>query len=252
MRVCPYHRACKKADLLLSALASSTNCTCFNYPSVTKAMAVIDKAPADAPANKFAVTTTPYNVISNCFDFENEDQDLWWKDTAPLLQDLMSKARYSLHSQYQHLCFFYKYAIPTLGPLPRLGRQQIEPAVPRGRSFELSVNFQQAKTTIRYDFEPTSYLAGTSRDPFNQPTVNQLLAKLAIGGANVNTRLHYHFQSALSLSKQDIIALRKAKYDLSAKQHMVAWDLKGDANLMKVYFFPLAKAKAIGVSSGVS
>ncbi|CAI7613771.1 unnamed protein product [Penicillium discolor] len=198
-------------------------------------MTVVDNSAARVTASKAAVPTTPYTVISDSFDFENEDQELWWKDTAPLLLDLMVKAQ---------------YALPALGPFPRPGFQQIETAVPSGRLFELSVNFQQAASTIRYDFEPTSYLAGTCRDPYNQIMVNQLLANLQMAGKNVNTRLHYHFQNALSLSKEDIANLQKIESDLYTTQHIVAWDLKGNDDPLKMYLFPLAKSQAVGVPAG--
>lgn len=196
-------------------------------------------------------TNTPQDVLSRSLDFRTEDQELWWHDIAPLTNRLLDLVGCSTHDQYEHLCYIYRFVLPALGLYPRPGLSQVTTAVPGGRSFELSVNYQNGKSTLRYDFEPSSSLAGTSRDPYNQLMTPELLSKMALGGATIDSFWYHHFTNKLGLSKRDEAFLKDQETGLATTQYMVAWDLKqASNNPLKMYLFPLLKARATGVPAG--
>ncbi|KAJ5917434.1 aromatic prenyltransferase (DMATS family) [Penicillium verhagenii] len=198
-----------------------------------------------------ASINTPEGVLSRSLDFRTEDQQLWWHDIAPLTNRLLDVVGCSTHDQYEHLCYIYRFVLPALGLYPRPGLSQITSAVPGGRSFELSVNYQDGKSTLRYDFEPSSSLAGTPRDPYNQLMTAELMSKLALGGATNDLYWYNHFTNKLGLTTQDKAALAGQETGLATTQYMVAWDLKSASNnSLKMYLFPLLKARATGLPAG--
>lgn len=214
---------------------------------------LIDKAILSTPTLIQAMESIamPEKVLSRSLDFRTEDQELWWHDIAPLTNRLLDLVGYSTHDQYEHLCYIYRFVLPALGLYPRPGLSQITTAVPGGRSFELSVNYQNGKSTLRYDFEPSSSLAGTSRDPYNQLMTAELMSKLELGGANIDLFWYHHFINTLGLTSRDKATLKDQKTGHATTQYMVAWDLKqASNNMLKMYLFPMLKACATGVPAG--
>jgi DMATS type aromatic prenyltransferase len=193
---------------------------------------------------------TTFDTLSLSLDFPNEDQALWWKDTAPLLERLLSATGYDVHLQYLHLIFHYRYVLAALGPYPKAKSDSI---VPGGCPYELSVNFQQGKTVVRFDFAPTTAIGqtGRSHDQYCPwPTVNKLLAELSNDGREIDTRLYNHFINALAVTKKDLSALQKCPTMHLSTQSILSWDLKSCFNDLKMYFFPLVKADAVRAPSG--
>lgn len=190
-------------------------------------------------------TASPLNTLSRALGFGNGDQERWWNDTAPLLHGLLVATGYDVHSQYQHLLFHHRHVLPALGPYPEA---QPDSIVPGGCPYELSVNFQQGKAVVRFDFAP----AGDSKQNQFSPgvAINRLLADLSDSGHEIDTRLYYHFTNALALTKRDIAFLQKNPTPHSSTQNILSWDLKGATNDLKMYFFPLVKADAVQVPSG--
>ncbi|KAL5364387.1 aromatic prenyltransferase [Aspergillus floccosus] len=193
---------------------------------------------------------TPYEILSRSLHFGNHDQERWWKETGPILADALEVAEYPVHLQYQHLLFYYRHALPALGPYTPPTIEQVKSIIPNGAKFELSVNFQNDTSTVRFDLDPTSHLAGTERDPFNEVMTSQMLSRLAEDGGKSNNLLYHHFYNELSLSARDMSVLQGQDAGLPISQTLAAWDLRGGAYVLKMYWFALLKSAATGISAG--
>jgi hypothetical protein len=55
-----------------------------------------------------APVRTPWDSLGSILGFENEDQEFWWKATAPVLGKFLIKADYDVHQHYT--CFLSSIA----------------------------------------------------------------------------------------------------------------------------------------------
>ncbi|KAJ6025193.1 hypothetical protein N7444_012872 [Penicillium canescens] len=181
----------------------------------------------------------PCHIISAALGFPCEDQKLWWEDTAPLLAGFSAMAKYDIHAQYRHLLFHYTLVLPSLGPFSNKG---VRTAMPGNQMFELSMNVQNDKLTVRFDFEPRVSILGTSQSQSNTSAMDNLLFSLARPGINTNQHLYHCLRNEFALTETDMTTLETLKTDhLATTQYVVAWDLKGLDSSMK-----LAKADPEG------
>ncbi|KAJ5928370.1 hypothetical protein N7466_007326 [Penicillium verhagenii] len=198
-----------------------------------------------------------YKALSAYLTFPNKDQKQWWEDTAPLYAGFLNVAQYDLEAQFIHLLFHLRYVLPSLGPFPQHGEKRTNTVMPSGRLFEISLNFQKGRSTVRFDFEPVTCTANLvqEKDRFNLSAMEDLLSDLKSNRLSPNTILYDRFQGEFSLSPEDLSLVRTKNASTNASQipttqYVVAWDLNGSDRRMKIYWFPAAKALAAGQSRG--
>jgi DMATS type aromatic prenyltransferase len=194
-----------------------------------------------------------YKALSAYLIFPNEDQKQWWEDTAPLYAGFLRIAQYELEAQFIHLLFHFRYVLPSLGPFPQKGEKRINTAMPGGRPFEISLNFQKSGSTVRFDFEPVTCATGSvqEEDQFNLSAVADVVSDLERNGLGPNTVLYDRFERELSLTPDDLSLFKtKNAKQTATTQYVVAWDLHESNRRMKMYWFPAVKALASGQPKG--
>ncbi|KAA8648822.1 hypothetical protein EYZ11_010363 [Aspergillus tanneri] len=184
---------------------------------------------------KSAEVPTPYEILSRSLHFENRDQEQWWRETGPILADLLIVA---------------EHALPALGPYFPPTTEQLKSIIPNGAKVEVSVNFQNDTSIVRFDLDPTSHLAGTERDPFNKAMTSQMLSRLEEASEKFDNSLYYHFHNELSLSTKDISILHGQDTGLPISQTLAAWDLNESNCVLKMYWFTLLKSVSTGIRTG--
>ncbi|RFU74759.1 dimethylallyl tryptophan synthase [Trichoderma arundinaceum] len=192
-----------------------------------------------------------YTILSDVFDFPNEDQRLWWHSTAPMFAEMLETANYDVHAQYRHLHTFKKYVIPFLGVYPTNDRERWRSILTRyGIPFELSLNCSDS--VVRYTFEPINATTGTIADPFNTHAIWENLQELMNTQESIDLEYFQHFKQHLTLNAQESTFLYEtltAKTDIMT-QNKLALDLKGNKFLVKTYIYPALKALVTGKTTG--
>lgn len=196
---------------------------------------------------------TPYLTLSQIFDFPSQDQEKWWNNSAPMLSKALVNSGYDVHLQYQYLCFYYKYVVPVLGPFPREKTGIFWKTIMTmpGLPFEISLNYQKSKSLVRFGFEPSSYLTGTRRDPFNKIMTREVLNSFVKLGMGVEMEWFNHFVNELVLSEKEANLIQSGDSLKSPfkTQEILALDLKKSGEmLVKAYFYPGLKSLVKGVS----
>ncbi|KAJ5575487.1 aromatic prenyltransferase [Penicillium sp. DV-2018c] len=200
---------------------------------------------------KAGTSTTPYHILSKSTPFANLDQHRYWHAVAPMLGEMLARGNYSLHQQYGYLSLFAQVIIPRLGPFP--SQQNIYKCLLGGTgSVELSQNVQRGGFTTRVAFEPTSYIASTSVDPFNRHAVHATLAELrTLGAAKVDMELHHQLHSQLTLTDREEQSMTPAQVadTIWRTQTLLALDLSPSGEItVKEYFYPGLKSQMTGRS----
>lgn len=191
-------------------------------------------------------------IVSKYLPLDTEDAEGWWKDCGYLFGRFFQVGQYDLHEQYHHLLFLQKVLIPALGPYPQKWRSTVTRS---GLPIEYSINFQaNAKPTLRIGFEPSSFLSGTHRDPFNQIAINDLITnvtKLLLPG--FDDMLFHHFTNEFFLSREEQRALLdsgKITKNAVRSQAAFGFDLRGSNVSVKGYVFCRMKHYATGQAVG--
>ncbi|KAI0381639.1 4-dimethylallyl tryptophan synthase [Hypomontagnella monticulosa] len=188
-----------------------------------------------------------YRVLSDAFDFPNEDQRLWWHSTAPMFAEMLQTANYDVHAQYRHLSIYKKHVVPFLGIYPTNDRDRWLSILTRyGTPFELSLNCSDS--VVRYTFEPINASTGTDVDPFNSRAIWESLQKLISVQPEIDLEYFDHFKRDLTLNDQESTRLHGqslAGCDIKT-QNKLALDLKGSQFDVKTYIYPALKAIATG------
>lgn len=180
----------------------------------------------------------------------NPDHLWWWQRTAPLLAALLRSAgSYTVTQQENHMRTYRDVVIPTYGrPTPQAG---VTPLLTIDNSpFEPSWNFQNDGTVIRYSFEPLQP-NDDPENPFPGDKVHKLIPLLRAAATGADTRWFEQVWAQWFLSDKDEVAKAKAKlppHKSRVPQIFVAFDMKGDQRLLKVYLFPVLKHLATGIS----
>ncbi|RYP76714.1 hypothetical protein DL770_007188 [Monosporascus sp. CRB-9-2] len=188
-----------------------------------------------------------YRILSNVFDFPDEDQRLWWHSTAPMFAEMLQTANYDLHAQYRHLHVYKEHVIPFLGVYPTNGRERWRSILTRyGTPFELSLNCSDS--VVRYTFEPINATTGTDIDPFNTHAIWESLQELMAIQPAIDLEYFRHFKRDLTLDAQESFFLHAnslAGGEIMT-QNKLALDLKGNRFVLKAYIYPTLKAIATG------
>lgn len=189
------------------------------------------------------------SLNSTCPD---QDQEFWWKSTAPSLSRLLENAQYSKEQQLNHLRWYHEYILPALGPAP--ARAKFKPCpVFDGSAVEHSINWKETeqKPTVRFTIEANSYDAGTFEDPFNQLAAERLVRRLAAKSSDFDTRQFDIFVDALFIPKDRAKQLdSKVTAEMPRSQIWLAFDLLREKVLTKVYFMPVLKWHDTGIPTG--
>ncbi|KAJ5727666.1 hypothetical protein N7493_005486 [Penicillium malachiteum] len=194
-----------------------------------------------------------YKALSAYLTFPNEDQKQWWEDTAPLYAGFLEISRYSLKAQFIHLLFHFRYVLPSLGPFAQNGEKRPNTAMPGGRLFEISLNFQKGRSTVRFDYEPVTCATDSMQEkgPFNLTAMEDILSDLECNGLCPNKILYDRFEREFALAPNDLVLLKTKDLSQTATtQYVIAWDLHELNRKMKMYWFPAIKALAAGQSKG--
>ncbi|WEW61698.1 hypothetical protein PRK78_007190 [Emydomyces testavorans] len=195
---------------------------------------------------------SPYEVISRVSDFESKDQETWWKDVAPLLNNVMASAHYDVHHQYQYLLFLRDVLIPALGPYPHSANAWKSTTTRSGIPVEISVNYRKDHNpTVRISIEPTTYLSGTERDPFNQLPAKELFNSLSrLGLRGYDAELFGRLVSDLTVTPSEVDLIRSKGIDVGAfkSQATPGFDLQNGDISVKGYVFPNVKQTVTGTS----
>ncbi|KAI1478849.1 4-dimethylallyl tryptophan synthase [Daldinia eschscholtzii] len=188
-----------------------------------------------------------YRILSDAFDFPNNDQRLWWHSTAPMFAEMLQVANYDVHAQYRHLSIYKKHVIPFLGIYPTNDRDRWLSILTRyGTPFELSLNCSDS--IVRYTFEPINSTTGTDADPFNSFAILECLHQLMAVHPGIDLEYFDHFKRELTLNVQESTFLHRsslAGVDIWT-QNKLALDLKGDRFSVKTYIYPTLKGIATG------
>ncbi|KAL5361263.1 aromatic prenyltransferase [Aspergillus floccosus] len=192
----------------------------------------------------------PWKILGQTTGFPNEDQELWWSNTAPLFNELLAECDYDAQLQYQYVLFFRHHVIPVLGPFFSSGATPnfASRLSKHGHPLDFSVNFQKSGATVRMSFAAIGSFAGLQRDPLNQFRAREVLDRLAILYPNVDLQLFRHFEAEFSINAADAqkVASKLPKLDWGTK--MMAIDmLKNGSMTFKVYYMCRAKAAASGL-----
>ncbi|KAB8263120.1 aromatic prenyltransferase [Aspergillus pseudonomiae] len=203
---------------------------------------------------KNAGLSTPFEVLSRIFDFPDKVQLSWWYTIGPTFAKMMVDSDYSVHHQYEYLCFIYRYLLPVLKSLHApTGKTALENTLVSSTPYEHSMNYQASKSTTRLYLEPTSHLDGTIRDPCNRLAVQAFLNRIqtALPNSGIDTTLFYFFADKLVLPRVDEARIRKT--DIVDKlpnqmQCSTAFELKDGRIGMKTFMYPMMKALTTGKS----
>lgn len=179
--------------------------------------------------------------------FANEDQEFWWRATAPSLGQLLASCQYSDEEQRSHLRWYRRFIIPALGPRPIPGKKPLFQPCPvfDGSACELSINFKERSRarTVRFTIEATGYEAGTAKDPFNQDASTHLLWTMVDNVPGMDLRHFDIFADEFFLpSEAAATAVSRLPAGTPLSQIWLAFDLlRGGKILAKVYFMPILK-----------
>ncbi|KAI1658829.1 4-dimethylallyl tryptophan synthase [Daldinia decipiens] len=190
-----------------------------------------------------------YNVLSDVFDFPNDEQRLWWHSTAPMFSNMLQTAGYDTHLQYRHLGHFKKHIIPYLGVYPDNENDRWLSILTRyGTPLELSLNCSDS--LVRYTYEPIDEKTGTPEDPFNTHAIWNALRSLKKVQPDLDTEWFTYFKKELTLNSEESAHLmnRGLVQGQIRTQNKLALDLKGNNSMVKTYIYPALKALATGKS----
>lgn len=196
---------------------------------------------------------THSDSIARDLGFANQDEEFWWRATAPSLSCLLASCQYTEDDQLSHLRWYHRFIISALGPRPIPGKKPLFQPCPvfDGSACELSINFKERSQarTVRFTIEATGLEAGTAADPFNQDATKRLLLDMAAAVPGLDLKHFDMFVDSFFLppSVADSLVPRlPAGTPLS--QVWVAFDLLRGGKLMaKVYFMPILKWIHTGV-----
>ncbi|KAF9884566.1 hypothetical protein FE257_001451 [Aspergillus nanangensis] len=200
----------------------------------------------------YAREETPYDTLSKVLTFSNIDQEEYWRRIAPLLGKLLQQgSNYTIHQQYQHLCFYALHVIPLLGPFPVEGRSSYNCPLGGVGAIEPSQNFQKSGTSLRYTFEPTSTGAISGRsDPFNRFMIDDALSRFRQAGVRFNPHLYEALKKEVLLTDEEAEAICQhhdvPKMEFRA-QACIAVDLDGGNMSVKLYVYPMLKATLLNI-----
>ncbi|RYP93155.1 hypothetical protein DL770_000729 [Monosporascus sp. CRB-9-2] len=190
-----------------------------------------------------------YHVLTDVFEFANEEQRLWWHSTAPMFAEMLYTAGYDVYTQLRYLGVYKKHIIPFLGIYPTNDRSRWLSILTRyGTPFELSLNCSHS--LMRYTYEPISSATGTPRDPFNTHAIWESLQRLMTIQPDIDTEWFSYLKNDLTLnSEESAYLLEKDMVGNQIRtQNKLALDLKGGTFMLKVYIYPALKALATGKS----
>ncbi|KAJ5629083.1 DMATS type aromatic prenyltransferase, partial [Penicillium lividum] len=196
---------------------------------------------------------TPYAVLSRFNRFGTPHEQDWWKKTGRLLSKVLEAAQYSQDRQYEALLFYSQVLIPRLGPYPSVFRSAITRS---GLPLEFSVNYQQhsvAGHVVRIGLEPVAEASGTTKDPYNQKPIIELLDKLEkLGPPGFNVSLFNHFLEAHTLSEQESqeLGADARPGTILTSQAAFGFDLQPETISVKGYTFPGLKTQVKGQGFG--
>jgi DMATS type aromatic prenyltransferase len=205
---------------------------------------------ASEPPSAESSGRLPWKILGQTTGFPNQDQELWWLNTAPLLNEFLAECQYDVHLQYQYLTFFRHHVIPVLGPFfaPGTTPNFASRLSKHGHPLDFSVNFQESGATVRMSLGAIGSFAGLHQDPLNQFRAREVLDKLAILYPTVDLQLFKHFESEFGINHADAlkVAAKLPKLDRATK--MIAIDmLKNGSMTFKVYYMVRSKAAATGL-----
>ena len=197
-------------------------------------------------------TQMPWDTVFQTHELPNEDQNFWWRATAPSLCRLLASCGYTKEDQVSHLRWYREYVIGSLGPRPIAGQKAIFQPCPvfDGSAVEHSINWKERSRdqTVRFTIEAVGYQAGTPSDLCNQEASKELLRRLAedIPGLDL-TRFHiFAEQLFVPPETAPTVLARAGRTPLS--QIWIAFDLlRGGGLLTKVYFMPILKWLETGI-----
>ncbi|KAK4096397.1 aromatic prenyltransferase [Parathielavia hyrcaniae] len=183
--------------------------------------------------------------IAQDLGFTNQDEEFWWRATAPSLGELLASCEYSAEEQLGHLRWYHRFIIAALGPRPIAGKKPLFQPCPvfDGSACELSINFKERSQsrTIRFTIEATGYEAGTPTDPFNQEASKLLLRDMASQVANLDLHHFDIFVNDFFLpagTAESVV--KRLPPDTPLSQVWLAFDLfRGGKIMAKVYFMPI-------------
>lgn len=188
-----------------------------------------------------------YGILSDVFDFRDDNQRLWWHSTAPMFAEMLQTANYDIHSQYRQLDIYKKCVIPFLGVYPENDRGRWLSILTRyGIPFELSLNCSDSM--VRYTFEPINANTGTEIDPFNSHAIWESLQKLMEIQPAIDLEYFNHFKRDLTLDTKESAFLHQNSL-VGAEimtQNKLALDLKGSHFVVKTYIYPTLKTIVTG------
>ncbi|KAE8135388.1 aromatic prenyltransferase [Aspergillus pseudotamarii] len=193
----------------------------------------------------------PNDLLSKYLSFPSFDQHQWWHNTAPMLGNLLSQCKYSVHQQYQYLCLYGLHIIPFLGPWPDTERRKLYKSVFSGLGpLEFSQNFTKIGKTVRMGFEPTTFISSTGRDVCNRRALGEALNRLKQLDMKLDLQLYHQLVNEVSLTDQEEATVRERGIldDEPAKsQSLLALDFNNDDVTVKLYFYPQLKSLATGI-----
>ena len=110
---------------------------------------------------------------------------------------------------------------------------------------ELSFSWKPSDSVprIRYSVEPIGRSAGTTSDPLNVYSSAELVQKLHSSHSHVNLEWYRHFFRELLVPSLNHANLKVQKQDAHPSQIFLAFDLKDESTMPKVYFVPTLKAE---------
>lgn len=197
----------------------------------------------------------PWESLGSVLGFPNEDEEFWWKTTAPVLGKFLIKADYSVEQQFSYLSWYHRYILSSYGPRPEQGKERTWRAqcTPNANPFQPSWNLQNNKSTVRFTIEPIGHDAGTRLDPFNQKAAFDLMHTLKAALPGVQDSWFHHCARALYVPKDLVnimLAVQGPPKGPKPPTCFLAFDLDATAIETKAYFFPHIQAWNLGVTQG--
>ncbi|KAI9705784.1 MAG: hypothetical protein M1820_005032 [Bogoriella megaspora] len=227
--------------------------------SILKTFPIVEVTPADSDQMSDSDTSAPsphnengngqelplWEILPNVLGFPNEDQKYWWRQTAPSLGRLMSKAKYSQQLQHCYLTWLYMNILPALGSRPsdRATSRWTSHLTHNNFPFEPSLNITATKSVVRFQIEPISCLAGDPQDPFNQIMSLELMDRLQKATPELDLSWFDHFAKEFYISGNAAADARiRAPHGQTLPTSFLAFELVDGKVGVRAHFFPSRKA----------
>ncbi|KAF1960790.1 aromatic prenyltransferase, partial [Byssothecium circinans] len=178
---------------------------------------------------------------------------LWYRDIAPLLQTMISSAKYPSDVLEAHMRFFKATVCTSFGPHPDVTAKKPFKSYMNDDHTPIELSWSWKKTLatsgekvlpkVRYSVEPIGEHAGSKKDVWNQEAPERFLRGLKSSGeVDVDFKLYDYFREAVLNFKASTTVDQSVT---EASSQFLAIELAATGKMRtKAYFMPPGKGEA--------